>query len=223
MFYLIPTPIWNTKDITLRALDLFQELKHFICEDTRNFKKLLWIYKINYSDKFFYSLTSFTEQHKLNNYIEILKSNDVWLVSDAGTPWLSDPWKTMIQLCNQNNLKFTVLPWATALVPAIVWSGFDTSKFVFVWFLPKKKWKQTMIKEIIKSDYPTFFYESVHRIAKILEEFKSLWFTGKVSISREISKMHEQIITDNIDTVLDLFKSNKIVLKGEFVVGVYKL
>lgn len=221
MLYFVPTPVWNTKDITLRALDFFNDAKHFICEDTRNFKKLLWIYKIDYSNKFFYSLTSFTEQYKLAKYLELLKANDVCMVSDAWTPWLSDPWKALVQLCNENGIIFTVLPWATALIPCVVASWFDTSKFVFVWFLPKKKWKQTMMKEIIESEYPTFFYESVHRVHKILEEFKKLWFIWKVSISREVSKLHEQVLTDNIDAVIALFASWKIPLKGEFVVGLF--
>ena len=223
MLYLIPTPIWNTKDITLRALELFGELKYFICEDTRNFKKLLGIYKIDYSDFNFYSLTSFTDNYKLNSYLEILKNHDVWLVSDAWTPGLSDPWKAMIQLCNENNLKFSVLPWATALIPSVVWAWFDTSKFMFIWFFPKKKWKQTMIKEIIESDYPTFFYESVHRIAKTLEEFQKLGFTWKVSISREISKVFEQQTTWNIDEIIKMIENKQIVEKGEFVVWVYKI
>ena len=105
MLYLIPTPIWNKDDITLRALNLFEELKIFICEDTRTFKKLLSLYEIDYSGKEFYSLTSFTDKWKLNFYVKLMQDNDIWVVSEAGTPWLSDPGKSLIQLCNENNLK----------------------------------------------------------------------------------------------------------------------
>ena len=130
--YLIPTPIWNKDDITLRALNLFKELKIFICEDTRTFKKLLSIYEINYSDKEFYSLTSFTDKWKLNFYVKLMQDNDIWVVSEAWTPWLSDPGKSLIQLCNENNLKYTVLPWANALVPSVVSAWFVHTSYLFL-------------------------------------------------------------------------------------------
>ena len=149
MLYLIPTPVWNKDDITLRALNLFRELKIFICEDTRTFKKLLSMYEIDYSGKEFYSLTSFTDKWKLNFYVKLMQENDIWVVSEAWTPWLSDPGKSLIQLCNENNLKYTVLPWANALVPSVVSAWFDTSSFIFLWFLPQKKWRQTILNKII--------------------------------------------------------------------------
>ncbi len=182
MLYLIPTPIGNTEDITLRALRLFRELKYFICEDTRMLKKLLRLYEIDYSEKQFFSLTSFTQQWKINHYINILQDSDVWLVSDAGTPGLSDPGKTMIKVCQEEQLPYSILPWANALVPSVVAAGFDTSKFIFLWFLPKKKGKQTTLKFIIESDIPVFFYESVHRVEKTLLELRKLWFEGQVSV-----------------------------------------
>lgn len=220
MLYLIPTPIWNKEDITLRTLNLFKELKYLICEDTRNTKKLLWMYEIDYSDKEFYSLTSFTNQGKLNHYLNILKENNVGLVSDAGTPWLSDPGKIMIQLCAENNIQYTTLPWANALVPAIVGSVFDTSKFVYLGFLPTKKWRQTIFKEILTYDKPVFFYESVHRIEKTLKELKEYWFQWQVSISREISKMFEQLVTWTIDEIIEMVNNKQILLKWEFVIWV---
>lgn len=223
MLYIIPTPIWNKQDITLRALDLFKKLGYLICEDTRTTMKLLQMYDISYQDKEFFSLTSFTTTNKLNHYLNILKSSDVWLVSEAGTPWLSDPGKTLIQICNQNNITYTILPWANALIPCVVWSGFDTSKFLFLGFLPSKKWKQTLLNNIKDKkwwDIPVFFYESVHRIQKTIQELKDIWFDGKISISREISKLYEQQITEDIDIVLQKIKDNKIAIKWEFVVGV---
>lgn len=227
MLYIIPTPIGNREDITLRALRFFKEFNIFVCEDTRTLKKLLSIYEIDYSDKKFYSLTSFTDKWKLNHYLNLLSDNDVWLVSEAWTPWLSDPGKNLIKLCNENNLEYTILPGANALVPAVVWAWFDTSSFVFLWFLPQKKWRQTVLKWIVDGEewkakkMPVFFYESVHRFEKLLKELKDLWFTGRVSISREISKMHEEILNWSLDEILNLVKEKKLTIKWEFVVGLF--
>ena len=221
MLYLIPTPVWNKDDITLRALNLFNELKIFICEDTRTFKKLLSIYNIDYSDKEFYSLTSFTDKWKLNFYVKLMLDNDIWVVSEAWTPWLSDPGKSLIQLCNENNLKYSVLPWANALVPWVVSAWFDTSNFIFLWFLPQKKWRQTILNRIISNEYwmPVFFYESVHRFEKLLSELASLWFDWKIFVWREISKMYEQIYNWNLENLFELVKNKKYSVKGEFVIG----
>lgn len=221
MLYIIPTPIWNREDITLRALRLFKELDIFVCEDTRTLKKLLSMYEINYSDKKFYSLTSFTDQGKMNHYLNLLSDNDIWLVSEAWTPGLSDPGKSLIQLCNENNIEYTILPGANALVPAVVWSWFDTSSFVYLGFIPQKKWRQTIQKNIIAKKYgemPVFFYESVHRFEKLLRELTDLWFQWKISVSREISKMYEQIVNGSVDDVLKLIEEKKLQIKWEFVV-----
>lgn len=221
MLYIIPTPIWNREDITMRALRLFKELDIFICEDTRTLKKLLSMYEIDYSDKQFYSLTSFTDQWKINHYWNLLSDNDIWLVSEAWTPGLSDPWKSLIQLCNENSLEYTVLPGANALVPAVVGSGFDTSSFVYLGFMPLKKWRQTMQKDIIAKKYgemPVFFYESVHRFEKLLRELTALWFEWKISVSRELSKKFEQIVNWSIGDVLKMIEEKKLPIKWEFVV-----
>jgi 16S rRNA (cytidine1402-2'-O)-methyltransferase len=220
MLYFIPTPLWNRDDITVRALNLLKELKYLICEDTRTTMKLLAMYEIDYKDKQFLSLTSFTTQSKFNHYLNILKENNVWLVSEAGTPGLSDPWKSMIKLCNENWLLYSILPWANALVPAIVWAWFDSSEFIFLWFLPQKKWRQTALKWIIEWQMPVFFYESVHRIEKLLKELQELGFKWQISIAREISKMFEQYFTGSLDELINLVKEKKLPLKWEFVVGV---
>lgn len=220
MLYIIPTPIGNLQDITLRAIELLKRLEYIICEDTRSTKKLLQLLAIPYEGKQFFSLTSFSSQKQVDHYVELIKQYDVWLVSDAGTPWLSDPGKRMIEMCHSYQLPFTVLPGANALVPVVVASGFDTSQFVFVGFLPKKKGKQTLMKEMLVSERPYFFYESVHRISKVLQELYDLWFRGKVSLGRELTKMHEQLLTDDIEKVLAALQAGQIPEKGEFVVGV---
>lgn len=218
MLYFIPTPIWNKDDITVRALNLFKELKYLICEDTRTTMKLLAMYEIDYKDKQFLSLTSFTTQSKFNHYLNILKENNVWLVSEAGTPGLSDPWKSMIKLCNENSIPYSILPWANALVPALVWAWFDSSEFIYLWFLPQKKWRQTALKWILESKIPVFFYESVHRIEKLLKELESLKFEWQISIAREISKLFEQHFTWRLEEVIVLVKEKKLPLKWEFVI-----
>ena len=145
MLYLIPTPIWNKEDITLRALNLLKSLPVLICEDTRTTKKLLSMYDIPYQEKQFFSLTSFTDKGKLSHYLNLLKEYDVGMLSDAGTPGLSDPWKQLIQICNQENLSYTILPWANALIPAVVWAGFDTLMKVIA--LPTKLIYMSMAKK----------------------------------------------------------------------------
>lgn len=218
MLYLIPTPIWNKEDITLRALKLLKELSFLICEDTRTTKKLLNMYEINYSDKQFFSLTSFTDRWKINYYKNLISENDVWMLSDAWTPWLSDPWKVLIQICNEENIPYTILPWANALIPAVVWAGFDTSCFCYIWFLPQKKGRQTALKEAMKRDIPTFFYESVHRLEKLVKELEELNFQWKIYIVREISKMFEQRICCQLSEVQMKIKSWDFQIKWEFVV-----
>lgn len=220
MLYFIPTPIWNKDDITVRAMKLFQSLEFFICEDTRTTMKLMKMYDIPYKDKTFFSLTSFTSNNQLARYVDILKASDIGLVSEAGTPGLSDPGKSMIQLCNENKIPYTILPGANALVPAIVGAWFDTSEFIYLGFLPTKKGRQTKIKEIMSSKIPVFVYESVHRIEKILKELSQAGFTGQISIARELSKMFEQHFTGTVEETLEIIKTKKLPIKGEFVVGI---
>ncbi|AHB41210.1 Ribosomal RNA small subunit methyltransferase I [candidate division SR1 bacterium RAAC1_SR1_1] len=219
MLYFIPTPIGNKEDITLRALRMLKELKYLLCEDTRTTMKLLQMYEINFSDKQLSSLTSFTEQGKMNHYLNILKEHDVGIVSEAGTPGLSDPGKSLIQLCNEQKLPYSILPGANALVPAVVGAGFDTSSFVYIGFLPQKKGRQTALKNALQSEIPTFFYESVHRVEKLFTELSALGFTGKVSICRELSKMFEQQVTGTVSEIQELIATKKLPIKGEFVIG----
>ena len=220
MLYFIPTPIWNKDDITLRAIKLFQSLEFFVCEDTRTTMKLLGMYEIPYKDKKFFSLTSFTSDGQLARYVDILKASDIGLVSEAGTPGLSDPGKSMIKLCNEYQIPYTILPGANALVPAIVAAGFDTSEFTYLGFLPTKKGRQTKLKEILQSEIPVFVYESVHRIEKLLQELQQVGFHGQLSIAREVSKLFEQHFTGSVDEALSMVKDKKLPIKGEFVVGI---
>ena len=218
MLYFIPTPIGNLEDITLRSLRLFKELDFFICEDTRTFKNLLRFYEIDFSDKKLYSYTSYTSPKKKDFLIELVKNNNVWIVSEAWTPWISDPGKEFIKYSWEYNLQFEVIPWASAINLSIVWSCFDTSNFLFLWFIPKKKWRQKLLKYILTSEYPIFFYESVYRVEKLLNELKSYWFNWKVAIFRELTKKFEQKLCEDIDGILSKLSTWELVLKGEFVI-----
>ena len=220
MLTFIPTPIGNKEDITLRALRLLKELKYLICEDTRTTKKLLQMYEIDYSDKEFFSLTSFTDKGKLAHYANLIRENEIGMLSDAGTPGLSDPGKMLVQICQNEWLKYSILPGANALVPSIVAAGFDTSEFVYIGFLPQKKGRQTALKTMISRDIPTFFSESVHRMGKLIEELRELNFDGKIAVAREVSKLFEEYQTFEFSELWDLYQTGELVLKGEFVVWV---
>ncbi len=217
MLYIIPTPIGNREDVTLRALRLFKELDFFICEDTRTFKNLLRLLEVDYTNKKFHSYTSYTKQGKIDFFKTLISEDNVGLVSESWMPGFSDPWKELIKLCWENDIKFEVLPWANALLPLVVSSYFDTSKFVFLWFLPKKKWRKTIFEFIKSSEIPVFIYESPYRIEKTLNQLKDSGFEWKVSLGREISKKFEQIECDDIDTILSKLSDNKIKIKWEFV------
>lgn len=220
MLSFIPTPIGNKEDITLRALRMLRELEIFFCEDTRVAQKLFSLYDIPLSWKKLYSFRSFTSDKQEAFYLELIQKNHCGLMSDAGTPGLSDPGKAFVKLCRDNNIPFEILPWATALVPAVVASPLDTTHFVYHGFLPQKKWRQTALKEIVQCVYPVYIYESVHRIEKLLQELETLHFAGSLLIARELSKMHEQYFVGSLQDTKDAVKNKTIPLKWEFIVWI---
>lgn len=215
MLYFVPTPIGNKEDITVRGLRLLKETELFFCEDTATSKKLMNMYDISLTGKQFFPLTSFTDEGKLRHYVNLLKEKDAVVLSEAGTPGLSDPGKNLIKLAWENELSFEVLPGATALIPAIVSAYTDTSDFAYFGFLPTKKGRQTTLKMIIDTvPYtPCFFYESVHRVEKLLDELIALEFSGKVFMAREISKMFEQKIIGTPAELQEKIASKELVIK----------
>ena len=220
MLYIIPTPVWNSQDITLRALDLFKNLNIFLCENTNTTKKLFGMYDISTSGKKFYHYTTH-QNNQLDFFGQLISSGDVWMMSESGTPWLSDPAKELVRICREKNLQFEVLPGANALIPAIVGSNFDTSEFLFWWFMPLKKWKQTKLLEICKSEYPIYIYESVHRVEKLINELKKLEYQWNICIHRELSKKFEQKLSWTVDEILWYISNWILVLKWEFVIWFY--
>ena len=213
--YLIPTPIGNLEDITLRALRLLKEVDIVLAEDTRTTKKLFLHYKIVTHLAAFHM----HNEHKvLDKWIARLKAGEsIALVSDAGTPAISDPGFLLVRECIKEGIEIDCLPGATAFVPALVNSGLPTEKFIFEGFLPVKKGRQTRLKLLTEEERTITFYESPHRIVKTLTQFCEYFGDERlVSISREISKMFEETKRGTMLEVLQYFEEKKP--KGEFVI-----
>ena len=213
--YLIPTPIGNLEDITLRALRLLKEVDMVLAEDTRTTRKLFTHYEISTPLAPFHM----HNEHKVvNKWIERLKSGEkIALVSDAGTPAISDPGFLLVRECVKNDIEVDCLPGATAFVPALVNSGLPSEKFIFEGFLPSKKGRQTRLKILAEEERTMIFYESPHRIVKTLSQFMEYFGAERiVSVSREISKMFEETKRGSMKYVKEYFEEKKP--KGEFVI-----
>ena len=213
--YLIPTPIGNLEDITLRALRLLKQADIVLAEDTRTTKKLFSHYEIATHLAAFHM---HNEHKELDKWIARLKKGEsIALVSDAGTPAISDPGFLLIRECIKEGIEVDCLPGATAFVPALVNSGLPAEKFIFEGFLPVKKGRQTRLKLLAEEEKTMIFYESPHRIIKTLTQFCEYFGEKRsVSISREISKMFEETKRGTMFEVLQYFEKKKP--KGEFVI-----
>jgi 16S rRNA (cytidine1402-2'-O)-methyltransferase len=213
--YLIPTPIGNLEDITLRALRIFKEVNIVLAEDTRTSRKLFSHYDIDTNLAPFHM---YNEHKVLQKWIDRIKSGvTIALVSDAGTPAISDPGFLLVRECIKNDIEVDCLPGATAFVPALVNSALPADKFVFEGFLPVKKGRKTRLKLLSEEERTIVFYESPHRIAKTLSLFCEYFGEDrKVSVSREISKMFEETKRGSAKEVMEYFEQKKP--KGEFVI-----
>lgn len=212
--YIIPTPIGNLEDITLRALRILKEVDVVLAEDTRTSSKLFQHYEITTSLRAFHK----DNEHKiLPNIIDQLKQGTkMALVSDAGTPGISDPGFLLVRECIKENIVVETLPGATAFVPALVNSGLPCDKFVFEGFLPHKKGRQTRLKILAEDERTIVFYESPHRIEKTLEQLVEFFGAERsCSLAREISKLFEEHIRGTLQEVLAKVKQQP--LKGEIV------
>ncbi len=214
---LIPTPIGNLQDITLRAMTALKEVDFLLAEDTRVTKKLLKHLEL---ENEVFSYHQHNEHKKLDFVIDkIQSSKSVGLVSDAGTPGISDPGFLLIRACIENEIDVECLPGAVALIPALVQSGFPCDKFVFEGFLPHKKGRQKRLQQLKEEERTIVFYESPYRVIKLLEQLKDIFGEDRqVSISREITKMFEETVRGSVIEVLAYFQAKAI--KGEFVVVV---
>jgi 16S rRNA (cytidine1402-2'-O)-methyltransferase len=213
--YIIPTPIGNLEDITLRAIRILSEVDFVLAEDTRTTGNLLR--HLNISKQIISH--HLHNEHKTVAQIcdKIAAGNLVALVSDAGTPAISDPGFLLVRECLKNDIEVECLPGATALIPALVNSGFPCEKFCFEGFLPQKKGRQTRLNFLKDEKRTMIFYESPHRLLKTLEQF--IEFFGverRVSVSRELTKIHEENARGTLTEVFSHFQSKTI--KGEIVI-----
>ena len=212
--YLIPTPIGNLQDITLRALQVLQEVDLILAEDTRNSGKLLQHFKIHIP---MLSHHKFNEHESLNSLIRQLKEGkQMALISDAGTPAIADPGFLLVRACIAENIEVETLPGATAFVPALVNSGLPNDRFVFEGFLPDKKGRQTRLLKLVEETRTMIFYVSPHKLVKTLMEFTTYFGALRTaSISRELTKLHEETLRGTLTELCAHFE--KHLPKGEFV------
>lgn len=213
--FVIPTPIGNLGDITLRALDILRNVDAILAEDTRTSGFLLKHYDIH---KPLQSFHNYNEHRILNALVERMsKGEKLALVSDAGTPGISDPGFLIVRAALQAGLKVECLPGPTAFVPALVKSGLPCDRFIFEGFLPHKKGRQTIIKSFADEQRTVVFYESPFRLIKTLEQFQDyLGGSRVVSVSRELTKKFEETVTGPVEQVLAHFRKKEI--KGEIVI-----
>lgn len=211
---IVPTPIGNLKDITLRAIEVLRHVDLVLAEDTRTSGQLFKHLEIEAK---FFPFHIHNEHKTLDAIIEKLKSGlKIALVSDAGTPGISDPGFLLIRECIKENIQVECLPGATAFTPALVVSGFPTDRFCFEGFLPHKKGRQSRLEELKEESRTIIFYESPHRLLKTLNQFKEFFGEERnISVSREISKKFEETVRGNMNDAISHFTKNEP--RGEFV------
>lgn len=215
MLYLVPTPIGNLKDITLRALEVLQEVDVILAEDTRNTSRLLNHYQIQ---KPLSPYHQHNEHQVLRHLIDqLLAGKKMAVVTDAGTPGISDPAFLLVRECIRNDIRVETLPGATAFVPALVNSGIATNRFVFEGFLPLKKGRHTLLTKLAEEERTIILYESPVRLIKTLEDLTGYFGEDRVcSVSRELTKMFEENVRGTLREVCDHFKQKTV--KGEIVI-----
>lgn len=212
--YLVPTPIGNLEDITLRAIRVLNEVDVILAEDTRTSGKLLKHHDIK---RPLQSYHIFNEHKTVEKLIERMQSGEKFaLISDAGTPSISDPGFLLVRELLKAGLEVNCLPGATAFVPALVNSGLPSDRFIFEGFLPHKKGRQTRLQKLAEEERTIILYESPHRLIKCLEQLKEHMGDRRASVSREISKMFEETVRGSLSELIEYFNTKGV--KGEFVV-----
>jgi len=217
--YIVPTPIGNMEDITLRAIETLKNSDIILAEDTRHAKKLLKHYNIS-TKVISYHLNN--EHKKVDEYVQMLINGiKVSLITDAGTPCISDPGFLLIREAIKNNILITCLPGPTAFVPALVMSGLPSDSFIFEGFLPRKKGRKSKLYEISQNSKTTILYESPFRIIKTLSDMKeTIGSDRKIAIVREISKIYEEVFRGTIEEAI--LEYDERTIKGEFVICIDK-
>jgi 16S rRNA (cytidine1402-2'-O)-methyltransferase len=216
--YVIPTPIGNLEDITFRAVRVLQEVDSILAEDTRTSSILLKHYKI---DKKLYAYHKFNEHKALEKIVGRMQAGEILaLISDAGTPSISDPGFLIVRACIEQGIEVECLPGPTALIPALVNSGFPSDRFCFEGFLPQKKGRQKRLQELASEKRTVILYESPFRLLKLLQEITIYFGCDRaVSVSRELSKIHEENVHGTVAELTKQLKDRTI--KGEIVVVIH--
>lgn len=214
MLYIVATPIGNLEDMTFRAVRILKEVNYIFAEDTRVTRKLLSHYEI---ENTVYRYDEHTKQHQIANIINLLKEEkDIALVTDAGTPCISDPGYELVDEAHKEGIKVVAVPGASALTSAISISGVNTRRFAFEGFLPKKKGRQTLFKDLAEEkDRAIVIYESPFRIEKTLKDIENFMGLREVVIIREITKIYEEVLKGTTSELIDKLEKNPI--KGEIV------
>ena len=217
--YIVPTPIGNMEDITLRAIETLKNSNIILAEDTRHAKKLLKHYNISAKVNS-YHLNN--EHKRVDEYVQmIINGNKVSLITDAGTPCISDPGFLLIREAIKNNILIPCLPGPTAFVPALVMSGLPSDSFIFEGFLPRKKGRKSKLYEISQNTKTTILYESPFRIIKTLSDLeKTIGSDRKIAIVKEISKIYEEVFRGTIQEAI--LEYNERTIKGEYVICIDK-
>jgi 16S rRNA (cytidine1402-2'-O)-methyltransferase len=215
LLYLVPTPLGNLKDITLRALEVLKEVDLILCEDTRTSQKLLQHYQINKP------LTPYHQhnEHRVADHLvaQLQVGKKMALITDAGTPGISDPGFLLVRACIQQGVTVNCLPGATAFVPALINSGFSAQRFCFEGFLPLKKGRQTMLKKLAVEERTIILYESPMRLVKTLSNLIEYFGADRnCSVSRELTKKFEENKRGTLQEVHDYFAAKTV--KGEIVI-----
>ena len=213
--FVVPTPIGNLGDITLRSIEVLKSVDLILAEDTRTSSKLLKHYDIDTPVESFHM---HNEHKKLESIINKLRSDfEIALISDAGTPGISDPGFLLVRECINNEVEVECLPGPTAFVPALVSSGLPCDRFSFEGFLPVKKGRTKRLKELSTETKTMVFYESPHRILKTLNDLSNYFeVESQISVSRELTKLYEETFRGTIKGSVEHFEKNK--MKGEFVI-----
>ena len=218
MLYIVPTPIGNLGDMTFRAIQILNDVQLILAEDTRTSGKLMKHFEIDTPMRSFHS---FNEHKVLEDYVLQLKQGaDIALISDAGTPGISDPGYLLIRACVESDVQVTCLPDATAFVPALVASGIPCDKFFYEGFLPHKKGRATRLSYLSELNHTFVLYESPHRLVKCLKELAQYCGDNRrASVVREISKLHEEQITQTLFELIHNYEARPSI-KGEIVIVV---
>jgi len=214
--FLVPTPIGNLEDITLRALRILKEVDAILAEDTRTSGKLLKHYDIRTP---MHSYHAFNEHRAVEGLVKRLENERMALISDAGTPAISDPGFLLVRACLKQEVAIECLPGPTALIPALVNSGLPADRFVFEGFLPHKKGRQTRLKQLAEETRTMVLYESPHRLVKSLQQLSEYLGTERLaSVSRELTKLHEETQQGTLFELANYFATSTV--KGEIVIVV---